>query len=53
MYNTVGAGMEVYNTLGRGMEEPIYQEALEIELSNCGLAPQREVGLILITKGIN
>ena len=51
MYNTVGAGMEVYNTLGRGMEEPLYQEALEIELSENGLAPQREVWLDTYYKG--
>lgn len=34
MYETIGAAMEVYNELGRGMEEAIYQEALEMELTN-------------------
>lgn len=32
IYDVVGAAMEVYNTLGRGMAEPIYQEALAVEM---------------------
>lgn len=32
VYKIVGAAMEVYNVLGSGFLEPIYQEALEIEL---------------------
>lgn len=43
MYNIVGAAMEVYNMLGRGMEEPIYQEALDLELQERGMNPHREV----------
>lgn len=34
MYNTIGAAIEVFNVLGRGMEEAIYQEALEMELTD-------------------
>lgn len=34
MYQIVGAIIDVFNELGRGMEEPIYQEALEIELDD-------------------
>ena len=43
MCHIVGAAMEVYNTLGRGMEEPIYQEALQMELESLGIKSHREV----------
>ena len=36
-YRVVGAAMEVYNHLGFGLLEPIYQEALEIELAACAI----------------
>src|SRR5258708_38758279 len=32
VYQIVGAALEVYWQLGRGFLEPVYQEALEIEL---------------------
>ena len=32
VYQIVGAAMEVYWQLGRGFLEPVYQEAMEIEL---------------------
>ena len=32
MYELVGAAMEVYNELGFGMAEPLYQEAMAMEL---------------------
>jgi GxxExxY protein len=51
MYNIVGAAMEVYNVLGRGMEEPIYQEALDMELIDRGMNPHREVWLDTFYKG--
>ncbi len=34
VYQIVGAAMEVHTTLGCGFLEPVYQEALEIELSD-------------------
>ena len=33
VYLIVGAAMDVYYTLGSGFLEPVYQEALEIELA--------------------
>jgi GxxExxY protein len=43
VYQIVGAAMDVYYTLGRGFLEPVYQEALEIELArrNIPFEPQR------------
>ena len=52
MYEVVGAAMEVYNELGRGMEEPIYQEALELELKSRNIISEREVWLDTYYKGI-
>ena len=51
MYNIVGAAMEVYNTLGRGMEEPVYQEALQMELDDRGIISRREVWFDMYYKG--
>jgi GxxExxY protein len=45
VYRIVGAAMEVINELGGGYTEPIYQEAMEIELGMRGIPhqPQREL----------
>jgi GxxExxY protein len=47
IYDVIGAAMEVYNTLGRGMAEPVYQEALAIEMSQRGMTAEREKPLKL------
>jgi GxxExxY protein len=43
VYQIVGAAMDVYYTLGRGFLEPVYQEALQIELArrNIPFEPQK------------
>jgi GxxExxY protein len=48
----VGAAMEVHKTLGRGMEEPIYQEALAVEMNKRGMVAEREKELRLTYKDI-
>lgn len=37
VYQIVGAALDVYYQLGRGFLEPVYQEALEVELRRRGL----------------
>ena len=52
MYNVVGAAMEVHSILGRGMAEPIYQEALAVEMRKRGMIAEREKELHLQYKEI-
>lgn len=47
IYDVVGAAMEVHATLGRGMAEPIYQEALAIEMNKRNMVVEREKPLRL------
>ena len=52
IYDVVGAAMEVYNTLGRGMAEPIYQEALAVEMKKRGMVVEHEKELRLRYKDV-
>lgn len=51
MYHVIGAAQEVHKQLGRGMEEAIYQEALEIELTEQEIPFEREKVLHTWYKG--
>ena len=50
VYDVVGVAMEVYNTLGRGMSELIYQEAFALEMTQRGMAFEREKKLQMYYK---
>lgn len=52
MYNIVGAAMEVHSILGYGMAEPIYQEALAVEMEKRGMLAEREKELLLQYKDV-
>ena len=52
MYEVVGAAMEVHGVLGRGMAEPIYQEALAVEMKKRGMIAEREKELRLRYKDV-
>jgi GxxExxY protein len=51
IYEVIGTAMEVHNTLGRGLAEPIYQEALSMEMRHRGIQAEREKGLRIYYKG--
>ena len=51
VYDIIGAAMTVHRELGGGLLEPIYNEALCIELSEKGLLPESEKELICFYKG--
>ena len=50
IYDLVGAAQEVHATLGRGLAEPIYQEALALEMKERDMAFEREKELRLYYK---
>ena len=51
VYAVVGAAMEVYNVLGPGFLEAVYQEALEIELTDRNIPFESQKELTLYYKG--
>ena len=51
VYAIVGSAMEVYNQLGPGFLEAVYQEALEIEFTERGIANRPQAELPISYKG--
>ena len=51
VYNIIGAAMTVHRELGGGLLEPIYNEAMCMELSDNGFHPESEKELLCFYKG--
>lgn len=51
VYKIIGAAMEVHSTLGNGFLEPVYQEAIQIELTLRDIPFQAQVNLPIYYKG--
>ena len=51
VYEVMGAAMDVFYQLGLGFLEPVYQEALEIELGRRNIPFERQCELTITYKG--
>ncbi len=52
-YAIIGAAMEVHCQLGCGFHEPVYQEAMQIELNHRGIPNRPQVELPVRYKALN
>lgn len=50
VYKNIGAAMTVHSELGYGLLEPVYQEALHLELLDRGIANDREMEIPIYYK---
>ena len=50
VYKIIGAAMTVHSELGYGLLEPVYQEALHLELLDRGIANDREIEIPIYYK---
>lgn len=51
VFKIVGAAIEVHRELGSGFLEPVYQEALAIELASCSVPFEAQRALQILYKG--
>lgn len=50
-YAIIGAAMEVHTQLGCGFAEPVYQEAMDLELAARSISFSRQIELVIVYKG--